>query len=406
MSACEKETCCVVTANPARKTYGPKNSGVLRSRLIPKDILENEKLNKAIERLPQNYNFEIHKTIWRIKSTNAKKVALQFPEGLLMFSMTIADIIEEFTEAITFIMGDVTYGACCIDDFTARGLDCDFMVHYGHSCLVPIEKTKGLNMLYIFVTIDLDTNHFVQCVLKNFDSEKHLAFVSTIQFLNSIHSCRDIFTNRGFKVTIPQAKPLSPGEILGCTSPKLPKDVDVLIYLGDGRFHMESVMIANPEIAAYKYDPYSKEITREYYDTEKMHEIRQKAIKLASQSKTIGVIQGTLGRQGSRPVTEYLREKIQDSGRKCVMVLLAELFPYKLKEFNHVDAWVQVACPRLSIDWGSSFEKPVLTPYELSVALECVAWQDQYPMDYYANNSLGQWTVNNAENRKSTVKKK
>jgi 2-(3-amino-3-carboxypropyl)histidine synthase len=32
-------------------------------------------------------------------------------------------------------MGDVTYGACCIDDYTAVALECDMMVHYGHSCL-------------------------------------------------------------------------------------------------------------------------------------------------------------------------------------------------------------------------------------------------------------------------------
>lgn len=32
-------------------------------------------------------------------------------------------------------MGDVTYGACCVDDWSARALGCDFMVHYGHSCL-------------------------------------------------------------------------------------------------------------------------------------------------------------------------------------------------------------------------------------------------------------------------------
>jgi 2-(3-amino-3-carboxypropyl)histidine synthase len=24
-----------------------------------------------------------------------------------------------------------------------------------------------------------------------------------------------------------------------------------------------------------------------------------------------------------------------------------------------VDAWVQIACPRLSIDWGEGFQKPV-----------------------------------------------
>ncbi len=33
-------------------------------------------------------------------------------------------------------------------------------------------------------------------------------------------------------------------------------DVDVLIYVGDGRFHLESIMIANENVQAFRYDPY------------------------------------------------------------------------------------------------------------------------------------------------------
>lgn len=40
-----------------------------------------------------------------------------------------------FAEVQTVIMGDITYGACCVDDYTAKALDCDVMIHYGHSCL-------------------------------------------------------------------------------------------------------------------------------------------------------------------------------------------------------------------------------------------------------------------------------
>jgi 2-(3-amino-3-carboxypropyl)histidine synthase len=54
----------------------------------------------------------------------------------------------------------------------------------------------------------------------------------------------------------------------------------------------------------------------------------------------------------------------------------------------------------LSIDWGGGFAKPVLTPYEASVALEAIQWQTVYPMDYYAGpDSLGPWTVNNASHK-------
>ena len=45
-----------------------------------------------------------------------------------MFATTLSDIIEQFTAAETVIMADVTYGACCVDDFSARALGCDLMV--------------------------------------------------------------------------------------------------------------------------------------------------------------------------------------------------------------------------------------------------------------------------------------
>ena len=40
--------------------------------------------------------------------------------GLTMFATTLCDIIEKFTGAETLIMADVTYGACCVDDYSAR----------------------------------------------------------------------------------------------------------------------------------------------------------------------------------------------------------------------------------------------------------------------------------------------
>lgn len=52
------------------------------------------------------------------------------------------------------------------------------------------------------------------------------------------------------------------------------KDVDVLVFVADGRFHLEAAMIQNPSVAAYRYDPYCKVLTREGYDTDKMKEFR------------------------------------------------------------------------------------------------------------------------------------
>ena len=371
----------------------PKSSTKRRvARQIPDDILNNAELNAAISVLPPNYNFEIQKTIWRVRETGAKTVALQFPEGLLMFACAIADIVEHFAGAETVIMGDVTYGACCVDDFTARALGADFMVHYGHSCLVPIDTTL-IKMLYVFVDIKIDNQHVIDTVRFNFKAGTCIALVSTIQFVAALQSIHQILQGE-YKVIIPQSKPLSPGEILGCTSPRL-SDAEAVIYIGDGRFHLESIMIANPTIPAYRYDPYSKVFSREYYDHRRMQTVRREAIQEASRAKKFGLILGTLGRQGSPNILKYLKEAMDKLGIEYVLVLLSEIFPEKLKIFEGIDAWVQIACPRLSIDWGSAFNKPLLTPYEASVALKIATWQEVYPMDFYANDSLGPWTVNN-----------
>ncbi|CAM0142615.1 Diphthamide biosynthesis protein 1 [Umbelopsis sp. WA50703] len=366
---------------------------------IPDEILHNALLNKMMEQLPANYNFEIHKSVWRIKKADAKKVALQFPEGLLMFACTISDILETFCGVETLIMGDVTYGACCVDDFSARALGCDFLLHYGHSCLVPVDVTP-INTLYVFVDIGIDTQHFIDTVKRNFEAGKKLVVVGTIQFVTALQAARTIL-EKDYILQVPQAKPLSPGEVLGCTSPKLP-DMDAIIYLGDGRFHLESIMIHNPELPAFRYDPYDKKFTRERYDHAEMYSLRKHAIAMATKGKKFGLILGTLGRQGSPKIMEYLQQSISNAGKEYVTVLLSEIFPGKLAQFDDVDAWIQIACPRLSIDWGYAFPKPLLTPYEASVVFGNAEWQSVYPMDFYANDSLGPWTVNHGRNiRKS-----
>ena len=63
------------------------------------------------------------------------------------------------------------------------------------------------------------------------------------------------------------------GETLGCTSPILSR-TGSLVFVADGRFHLEAAMIQNPTLAAYRYDPYSRVLTAEGYDTETMKAMR------------------------------------------------------------------------------------------------------------------------------------
>ncbi|GAA6008105.1 2-(3-amino-3-carboxypropyl)histidine synthase subunit 1/2 [Rhodotorula paludigena] len=409
---------------PTRKRFvgrspssAPRASTSTATPVVAASALQSQQdvdplLEAAIKHLlPANYNFEIQKTIAQIRKNGAARVALQMPEGLAMYGCALVDIIERFSGAECVIMGDVTYGACCIDDFTARALGCDMMVHYGHSCLVPVDTTT-IKTLYVFVEIAVDRPHLAATVRLNFphcipsrasltesngalakgkgpeleisieppslaassascagaspscgcagdaatsaaasDGVEHvakptkLAVVGTIQFVAAVQGLKadleaeeavqarrlaiEAAPSEGeaaaadgagaverrsgkFEIVVPQVKPLSPGEILGCTAPKLAPDVDALLYVGDGRFHLESIMIANPLVPAFRYDPYTKRLTRELYDHEEMRQVRGQAVAQARESlienarredegekEAWAVVLGTLGRQGN-----------------------------------------------------------------------------------------------------------
>lgn len=246
----------------------------------------------------------------------------------------------------------------------------------------------------------------------------------TIQFSNAIRAVKPELENLGFRVLIPQSKPLSAGEVLGCTAPSVKlqdcagKD-DVIIFVADGRFHLEAFMIANPELRAFRYDPYLGKLFLEEYDHEGMKENRRKAIERAKGAKTWGIVLGTLGRQGNPMSLNRLEVKLRDKGLDYMVVLISELSPKKMELFGDaVDAWVQIACPRLSIDWGDAFKKPLLTTFEAEIALgDLAGWWERkprsndsvdcskkegccgnqnvqngvdYPMDYYAQDG-GEW---------------
>jgi 2-(3-amino-3-carboxypropyl)histidine synthase len=577
---------------------------------IPSHINNNKELQFAISQtLPSDYEFEINKTIARIEKSLALNVALQFPEGLTMYASAIGDILVRFaycnqpppplvmkdegsginndgekmlengpttttTTSTTVsppprkiqslsILGDVTYGACCIDDLSAKSLGCDILVHYGHSCLVPLTRTV-IPCLYVFVEIHIDVSHLVDCVRLTFTQEEkerrrmkqsdendvaiiiEACVMGTVQFRSAVIEAADRLNDDDiseqpphnseqhavrFRAIVPQAKPLSPGEVLGCTSPSglatldikaiasaastrrrrrakanniitedgptehlatVPDDDDenvkveeriherVMIFVADGRFHLEAAMISNPTLRALRYDPYSKTLTEERYETVKMKRLRRDAILetrrllgISSSSSvcqwgvdggvaggsdvpkcgddianhilltsshslsqstytnnnggitttmTMGIILGTHGRQGNPAILSRVRALLRKRGIRTAIVLLSEIFPSKLEAMSAgqcgIRAWVQIACPRLSVDWGHHFTVPVLSPFELFVALGEVAdtslltvdndgegeMKDLtgYPMDFYSNSG-GPWTNYHGENRDRKV---
>lgn len=98
---------------------------------------------------------------------------------------------------------------------------------------------------------------------------------------------------------------------------------------------------------------------------------------------------------------------MKKNGRKCFVLFLSEISVPKLQKFKKVDAWIQIACPRLSVDWGHYFDKPLLNTYEAFACLNEIEWQSVYPMDYYSYDG-GKWSnyFKDNEERKNRIKNK
>ena len=90
---CDEDACCRPSALLVPIKKSEQASRYVNS--IPAEILKDVALDNAISHLPSNYNFEIPKIIWFLQRNNAKRAALQFPEGLLLYACLISDILEE-----------------------------------------------------------------------------------------------------------------------------------------------------------------------------------------------------------------------------------------------------------------------------------------------------------------------
>lgn len=62
--------------------------------------------------------------------------------------------------------------------------------------------------------------------------------MGTVQFAGAVHESCAQLVDHFDTVAVPQAKPLSPGEVLGCTAPVI-EGKDALVFVADGRFHLE-----------------------------------------------------------------------------------------------------------------------------------------------------------------------
>lgn len=187
-----------------------------------------------------NFEFNIEGIVEAARACSAKRIALQFPEGLMEYSCRLSEEVRDNCHKAgltsveeVVILGEAIFGACCIDDTLSKLLRVELIVHFGHSRVVSraITDSDGVTAMYIpVIAKESSWSPEDGCakIMEHFGPADRLALESTAQFLKGAVKIAEQLKANGRSVICPKIGDLAPGETLGCTSPTL-KDIDAIV---------------------------------------------------------------------------------------------------------------------------------------------------------------------------------
>jgi 2-(3-amino-3-carboxypropyl)histidine synthase len=323
-----------------------------------------------------NYQFKIEDVIDRINELGASSVGLQFPEGLKVHAVELARQIETKTGSTVVISGDPCYGACDLSDKDMEGM-VDLLVHFGHT---PLPLDYKVPVIFIEAYYQFKSVEILNEALKLLQGKEKIGLITTTQHLHILEDTARFLEENGKKVLMKEGKGTLSGQVLGCNfSTVLDLPVDAFLYLGSGNFHPLGIKLftKKPVIIA---DPYLNQAREIDQFADRILRIRFARITRASEAQKFGILLSSKKGQYRWELAKALKKMIHKEGKEAYLILLDDINPPSLMPFMDLDAFVVTACPRIAIDDSEMYEKPLLTPPELEIAMGKRDWED-YQMD-------------------------
>jgi 2-(3-amino-3-carboxypropyl)histidine synthase len=323
----------------------------------------------------KSFDLEEERVKQEILKLGAKRVLIQLPEGLKPEAPRLAKIIEK-TGAMPIISADPCYGACDLATAEAEDLGVDLIVHYGHSKLLKYERVPTA---YVEARATLNIDDVLEKALPLLEKWCRIGLVTTVQHVQTIDHAKELLLRAGKTVMIGDTRRLSyPGQVIGCdysNAKSLSKDVEAFLFIGGGQFHALGVALSTskPTIAA---DPYDNKAFSVNEQAERIVKQRWASIDEAKEAKSYAVLVGLKPGQQKLEQALIIKGKLEAKGKAVFLFAVREVSPEALMEFPTIDAYVNTACPRLSLDDASRFRKPVLTPNEALVAVGELTWEE------------------------------
>lgn len=408
--------------------------------------------NILSDKITQYYS--LPKLIRYLKDNNAKfhNITLQFPDSLIMDSSIIVNVLQKHFPNAQFhkeniglgvsnpvdsngspirrfwILADTAYSACCVDEVAAEHVNSDLVVHFGDACLNAIQK---LPVVYIFGQPHLDCDKLIKqfldrypnkdakiCLMSNAPYTIHLAKI--YKTLVNLGYLNIVYTQINKNMAGPNAVIM---DSLNSNSDNVNDfEVKEVYTLGNRKLYGKCNIIENSAELQSSFelfyitipqDPYLLYLTTTFntvtlYDVENDSIIdsafpslmkRYRFMNVARTAGCIGILINTLSLRNTKGTINKLIKLVRSNGKKHYLFVVGKPNIAKLANFEPVDIWCILGCGQggIIIDQFNEFYKPIITPYELTLALNKeITWTGKWVIDF--ENALQGLTIGDDQN--------
>jgi len=293
-----------------------------------------------------------------IEARKPTSVALNGPDGLLPKVQDLTLRIGKKYGIPAYLLADTTWGTCDLNSNGAKVLNAEILFNIGHTNSM---ETFEKNVIMIDAFDDISFDRVIEKCTKLLLG-KTISLITDSQHLNQIESIKNVLEKNGVNVKIGKGSgQLNDGQVFGCEfypATEMIDDVDANVFLGQSNFHAAGVALATNK-PTYILDPYFNEI-REITDfARKLQKKATLEIYKAVDAETFGVIVGLKEGQISKLTALKFKKELESAGKIVHLIALTDITNERLRNLKDIDAFIQVACPRISTD--NRFDKPVLS---------------------------------------------
>ena len=330
------------------------------------------------------FDFEEERIKQQIIKLDAKRVLLQMPEGLKPMAPKIAKVVEK-SGALAIISADPCYGACDIAIGEAECLGVDLIVHFGHAKMV---KHEPIPTIYVEARATVTLNKAIEQALPLLSNYTTVGLATSVQHLQALNIAKEILTCAGKTVIVGDTGQIAyPGQVTGCNysnAKSIANEVDAFLFVGGGMFHALGIALSTSK-PTFIADPYDNRAYPINVEAQKILKQRFAIIQEAKKAKEFGIFVGLKPGQKHLDNAFNVKELAKKNSKGAYLLAAREINPETLLEFPSIDAYVNTACPRVSLEATGKFQKPVLTVNEFNVVCGESSWENMLKKGLFEN---------------------